>query len=135
MTWSFDPSLSTTRDEVRAKIGDTDINQQILQNEHVSAVLAIVNDDVLLASVELVDHILALVAKENDRSAVGMVSDRSQRFNHYQALRGTLREQLSTVAGGVCVGGVSKAQREAILSNPDLVPAAFDVGQDDNVRC
>ena len=47
MTWSYNENLSTDRDKVRFRIGDTDTDDQLLSNETIDAILVIRNDVVL----------------------------------------------------------------------------------------
>lgn len=41
MTWTFNPSLSSTRDRIRQRVGDTDVARQEVQDETIDAYLGL----------------------------------------------------------------------------------------------
>jgi hypothetical protein len=131
MTWSYDNSLTTDRDKLRLKIGDTDTEDQLLQDETLDALLA-VRANVTLAAIDAVKAILAQLAREIDRQALGLGGPRSQKTTHYQALLGDLRAEALRTGTGVFFGGGSKAQAEAIQADPDKPLTPFRIGQFDN---
>jgi len=129
MTWTFSDSLSTDRDKVRLKIGDTDTQDQLLSDETIDALLA-VRDDVVLCSIDACRAILAKLAREIDRSAAGMSGSRSQKTNHYKDILANLTKE----SGGetrVKVGGISKGDNDTIRDDSDFEPLAFSIGMND----
>ena len=129
MAWSFSDSLTTDRDKVRLKIGDTDTDDQLLSNETIDALLAI-RDDVTLCAIDCVRAILAKLARDIDRSAVGMSGQRSQKITHYE---GVLRNLVKESGGEVRmkVGGISKDEASTLRDNSDYIKPSFSVGMDD----
>lgn len=130
MTFSYDTSLSTDRDKVRFRIGDTDSNRELLSNEEINAVLT-AKPAVMPASLECVDAILAKIARDVDRNAAGITSSRAQAFNHYLELKKRLQQEMLTEAE-MFVGGLSKAAKQTFEEDSDFVKPSFDIGQFDN---
>jgi hypothetical protein len=128
MTWSYDESLPTDRDKVRFRIGDIDTEEQLLSNETLDTLLTI-RDDVVLASIDAVEGILAKFAREIDRQALGLGGPRSQKTLHYRELLKELRAEAARSSTGIFFGGGSLAQKDAILSNPDAPKAPFRLNQ------
>ena len=130
MTFSYDPDQTTTRDIVRFRIGDTDSNRELLSNEELNAIIAR-KAAVLPASVEAVEAILALIARDIDRNAAGVSSSRSQMTTHYEALRGKLVREMMTESE-MFVGGLSKSAKAGFEDDSNFVKPSFQIGQFDN---
>jgi len=131
MAWTFSESLTTTRDKLRLRIGDTDTNDQLLANETLDVLLSDRSDDLALAAVDAVRVIIAKLGREFDRSAVGVGGQRSQKVLHYTDLLKQLTKE-SRLSTGVIVGGLSADRKETIEDDSDFVRPSFTVGGDDS---
>tara|TARA_R110000824_G_scaffold159878_1_gene334458 strand:+ start:2193 stop:2627 length:435 start_codon:yes stop_codon:yes gene_type:complete len=129
MTWSFSDSIATDKDKVRLKIGDTDTDDQLLSNETIDALL-VIRADVTLCAIDCVRAILAKLARDIDRSAVGMSGQRSQKITHYE---GVLRNLVKESGGEVRmkVGGISQDAADTLRDDSDFIKPSFSVGMDD----
>lgn len=128
MSWSYDESLPTDRDKVRFRIGDIDTEEQLLSNETLDTLLVIRND-VVLASIDAVEGILAKFAREIDRQALGLGGPRSQKTLHYRELLKELRAQAARGSTGIFFGGGSVAAKTSILNDTDKPKAPFRLNQ------
>ena len=133
MTWSYDPTEATDGDEVRGRVGDTNESDQLLSDELIAKLLD--GGSVLAASIEAVKRILAKVARDVDRNAVGISTSRSQVTQHYRDILSDLRRELSSGSSGgpePYVGGVSISEGESTRDNSDYRGTTFELGQDDH---
>lgn len=133
MTWSYDDSLPTDRDKVRFRIGDTDSEEELLSNETLDALLAIRND-VVLASIDAVQAILAKFAREIDRQALGLGGPRSQKTTHYENLLKVLRAEADKGSTGVFYGGATIAAKQAALADTTKPRPPFRIDQFNNLE-
>lgn len=133
MTWSYDDSLPTDRDKVRFRIGDTDSEEELLSNETLDALLAIRND-VVLASIDAVQAILAKFAREIDRQALGLGGPRSQKTTHYENLLKVLRAEADKGSTGVFYGGATIAAKNAALADTTKPRPPFRIDQFNNLE-
>mgnify|MGYP003124347246 CR=1 FL=1 len=121
MTWSFSESLSTNLDKVRLKLGDTDTNDQILQNETINALLAEHNDDVDLATISCCRAIIAKFNRTIDRNAAGMTANRSIIVDNYRELLSELLRANRGNAGARYSGSFSRDRQEIIEDDSDFM--------------
>ena len=133
MTWSYNENLSTDRDKVRFRIGDTDTDDQLLSNETIDALLVIRND-VVLASIDSVQAILAKFAREIDRQALGLGGPRSQKTTHYENLLKILRAEADKGATGVFYGGATIAEKEDAIADTTKPRPPFRLDQFNNLE-
>tara|TARA_R100001440_G_scaffold2471_2_gene7051 strand:- start:2087 stop:2491 length:405 start_codon:yes stop_codon:yes gene_type:complete len=133
MTWSYNENLSTDRDKVRFRIGDTDTDDQLLSNETIDALLVIRND-VVLASIDSVQAILAQFAREIDRQALGLGGPRSQKTTHYENLLKILRAEADKGATGVFYGGATIAEKDDALADTTKPRPPFRLDQFNNLE-
>jgi hypothetical protein len=133
MTWSYDDSLPTDRDKVRFRIGDTDSEEELLSNETLDALL-VIRDDVVLASIDAVQAILAKFAREIDRQALGLGGPRSQKTTHYENLLKVLRAEADKGSTGVFYGGATIAAKNAALADTTRPRPPFRIDQFNNLE-
>jgi hypothetical protein len=133
MTWSYDDSLPTDRDKVRFRIGDTDSEEELLSNETLDALL-VIRDDVVLASIDAVQAILAKFAREIDRQALGLGGPRSQKTTHYENLLKVLRAEADKGSTGVFYGGATIAAKNAALADTTKPRPPFRIDQFNNLE-
>lgn len=119
----YDPGLTTTRDQVRFLIGDTDNNNIMLENSEIEYLLSLEGDDVFGAASRCCDSIAAMFAREVDTRFSTLWQNGSQAHDHYVALSARLQAQ----------AGVRSASPEFTYANidPDS-PSIFWIGMDDN---
>ena len=94
MAWSYDPNLSTKKDEVRLIIGDTDIDDQLLQDEEIEYFLEQSQDSVIQASIKAVMAIIAKLSRKVDKSVGEAKLSLSQQIEHYQKLLDNLKSNM-----------------------------------------
>lgn len=132
MTWTWDEtSLSTALSQVRVTIGDTNSASQLLSDEMINWRLSQVDDDVRQASVACVKDIIAKLARDYDRSNIGMSVTRSQQIQHYK----DLLNELTSDASSLCemyVGGISDDEKDTEKDDSDFPYHEFGIGRDDN---
>lgn len=140
MTWTWsDSDLSTALSQVRQTIGDTQENNQLLSDEMIDWRLGQTTaDDVKAASIGCVQDIIAKLARDYDRSNVGMSVSRSQQIQHYRDLLGDLIEEsggnLAAASAAPFLGGSSDAEQQTIDSDTDYKQNQFRVGQDSQIE-
>lgn len=131
-TWNYsgDPNVST-RDAIRFWLGDTDVNNQLLQDAEIAYLNTQQPNDPRLAAAAGCD---TLAAKYSSKAnfTVGQVSKQAgaiaKAFRDQAIwLRGEVAKTASPVAGGQSV-----ADKITLSQNPDAVPPPFSVGQIDN---
>lgn len=87
MTFTYSiANLTTPLAQVRLRIGDTDSNLQLLQDEEISVALATHANAVLPAAIACVRLILARLARDVDTSHAGVSAQRDQKTQHYRDL-------------------------------------------------
>ena len=121
MTWSFSESLSTNLDKVRLKLGDTDTNDQILQNETINALLTEHNNDITLTAISCCRAIIAKYNRTIDRSAAGMSANRSIIVENYRQLLTDLLRADRGNSGAVYNGSFSRDRKETIEDDSDFI--------------
>jgi len=95
MTWSYDSSLATDKDKVRFYIGDTDTNDQLLQDEEISFLLAEVSN-VLLAAAHAAKAIAAKFSRQADKAIGDLRISLSQKARTYMTLAADLEKRALT---------------------------------------
>ena len=131
MTFTWDPTdLSTELAKVRATIGDTNGDDELLTDEHINAWLAYYASDVMKASVRCVRDIIAKLSRDFDRSAVGFSGSRSQKINHYKMLLDELQAETGMLAE-MFVGGLSKDTEQSFDTDEDYKGPSIRIGMDD----
>ncbi len=134
MSWSYDPTdLNTTTasgrlNTVRFLVGDTDTNDQKVQDEEIVFSLSQTNDDVNAAasyvSRTLASKYASKVTIELDGQLKAQYSDL---YKHYQSLADKLDYQAKKFGAqlGILAGGISKTRVGVVRDNTDRVQPAF----------
>lgn len=131
MSWTYNPALATDRDRVRFLIGDTDTNDQQLQDEELTWVLT-QRSDVYLAAADACRALQAKYARKVDTTNLSLSVSASQRAEAYAALAEQLESKAGSLAGAeMFVGGISVAGKEALDADSGAVQPNFRMGQDD----
>lgn len=134
MTTTYDPNLSTTTDQIRLYLGDTDIASAIFSNEEIVAIYAM-EKTTLSAAAALASSAAARYARRVSTSIDGLSVQYSDMAKGFAALATRLRQQMTEGPGGLgqpAVEGVSVSEMDAVNSDIDRNPSRFRMGQDDN---
>lgn len=120
MTWSYDPTLATTRDKVRFEIQDTESLDPLFSNEEIDAKITLIGENVTAVALDLARKLMMKFARLVDVT-VGKVSEaNSQRFQAYKAIV----DKLAADATALCIpsfGGVNVSANEALDADTSLV--------------
>lgn len=143
MSWSYNSTDLVTSTAsgrlniVRLLIGDTDENEQILQDEEVVFSLDQTNNNVYYAGAWACRIIAAKFSRLVDTTIDSAGSSSySHRIDHFTMLANQLSDLGKKTYGkslGLSAGGVSNAGMDTVRSNTDR-PNGFYVGQFDNLR-
>lgn len=138
MAWSYDPSnLNTTTDAgrlnvVRLLIGDTDTNDQQLQNEEISFGLSQNGNNTYSAAYWACNNIVSKYARLVTTQLDGALSSNySDLMQHYLLLASSLEYQgkSSGASLGVRAGGITKTSVEAARADTNRIENAFRMDQ------
>lgn len=138
MTFTWIGDLSTDLDKVRANLGDTDSTDQLLQDEQINGVLAVITD-INMASAALADQIAATYARKVDVGHLSARKSASQLFRHYGELANRLRALgpgdvvggSSSRAGGIRITGTKESDFTSTDSST-YTKGPFQVGRDNH---
>lgn len=134
MSWSYDPTdLNTTTasgrlNTVRFLVGDTDSEEQQVQNEEIEFALAQTNDNVNAAAAYVCRTLASKYASKVTIELDGQLMARySDLYDHYRSLSDKLEYQAKKLGAqiGILAGGISKTRVGAVRSNTDRVEPAF----------
>ena len=134
MSWSYDPTdLNTTTasgrlNTVRFLVGDTDSNDQKVQNEEIEFSLAQTKDDVNAAASYVARSVASKYASKVTLELDGqLMAHYSDLYDHYLSLADKLDYQAKKLGAqiGILAGGISKTRVGAVRSNTDRVEPAF----------
>lgn len=138
MAWSYDPNnLDNTTAEgrkntVRLLIGDTDTNDQQLQDEEINYSLSLNNDDIYSSAIWSCRNIAAIYARRVTTEVDGALkAEYSSLKKHYESLAKTIDETKKSLAPtlGSYFGGTTEAQKVALFESPTRNKPSFYVGQ------
>ena len=137
MAWSYDEgNLNTSNalgrlNAVRLLIGDTDTNDQQVQDEEVSFALAQANNNVYKSGAWLCRVIAAKYSRSVDSEISGALKESSSQLQaHYTELANTLDYQGQKTGGlGVSAGVVKVSTMDGIRQNTNRVKPEFTKDQ------
>lgn len=141
MTWTYDPTNAGTDsaaerlDAVRLLVGDTDTNEQQVQDEEIEFALIQSKDNIYYAA-SLVARVLA--SKYSRRVNIDLDGqlreDYSDLSKHYYRLADDLEYQGKKISGGMgmIAGGINRTEVEANRENTNRVQPSFRRDQFDN---
>lgn len=130
MTWTYDVTSRTDRNKVREAIGDTNADDEQVQDEVIDEQLT-ARGSVIAASIACVRLILASIAREGNRSVAGVNITRDLAAQNYKDLLRELERQAGSGAKGYA-GGISAAEQETADGDDDYPAPAFSVGMGRN---
>lgn len=124
MSWSFDDSLATDRDNVRLLIGDTDNTDQQFSDETIDALLAA--QTVYDTASRLVSNLIAKYARKAQMSMGSLSISYNQLVENYKSLLAVIQGQASKRRSFLVYGGgLSKTDKELVQSDTDRVKPSF----------
>ena len=126
MSWSYsgNPTFSV-KDQVRFLIGDTNSNDQILQDGEIEWVLSLYNNSPNNAAIRCCETIISKFARMVDQSVGQVKVSWSQRMKSYEQTLQMLRNRLSIEDSGFYAGGISRTDKLANNENTDNVRPDF----------
>ena len=134
MTWTYDPTNAGTStaaerlDAVRLLVGDTDTNDQQVQDEEIAFALSESNDNVYYAAAWVARAIAGKYARQVNIDLDGQLSaDYSDLAEQYNRLADQLEYQgLKTGGGlGIKAGGITKTEIEIAREQTNRVKPSF----------
>jgi hypothetical protein len=134
MAWSYDATdLDTTTasgrlNTVRLLLGDTDTNDQQVQNEEVNFGLAQTNNNVYFAAAWCARTVAAKYSRQVNTSLDGALSaDYTDLAKQYTSLAETLEYQGKKTGAvvGVAAGGITKSGIATVRANTDRISGSF----------
>lgn len=135
MTWTYsgNPS-SSTRDEVRFLVGDTDTTDQLVSDEEIAYSVA-EQPTTMLAAALVAQSIASKFARKADKSVGDLSIAYSQQAKAYQDLEKRLRETAARrgSAAPYC-GGISVSDKETVDADTDRVQPIFQRAEFNNLE-
>ena len=134
MAWSYDETdLGTTTasgrlNSVRLLLGDTDTNDQQVQNEEITFGLAQTNNNVYFAAAWCARVVAAKYSRQVNTSLDGALSaDYPDLAKQYTGLAESLEYQGKKAGAvvGIKAGGISKTRVDAVRANTDRITPSF----------
>jgi hypothetical protein len=137
MTWTYDgtPGTDTAakrRDAVRVLVGDTDTNDQQIQDEEIEFALSQNSKNVYFAAAQTARMIMGLYSRRVDSDLEGVSADYSDRIEHYRRLAVALDKQAKSKGGALGTpkaGGISIDAMESAKDDSDRPDPAFKRNQ------
>jgi hypothetical protein len=137
MAWTYDASDLVTStasgrlNVVRVLIGDTDTNNQMVQDEEINLALSEVGDNVYFAGSYVADTLAAKYSNKVDTKLDGALSATySQLSEQYRLLSARLKQQGHRYSGstlGISVGGVKVSDINAARNDTNRVSPSFRI--------
>jgi hypothetical protein len=137
MAWSYDEGNLNTSDTlgrlnaVRLLIGDTDTNDQQVQDEEIVFGLAQANNNVYSAGAWVCRTIAAKYSRNVDSEISGALKESaSQLQDHYNSLADNLEYQGQKLGGlGIAAGGIKVSTVDGVRTNTNRVKPEFNKDQ------
>ena len=137
MAWSYDEGNLNTGDTlgrlnaVRLLIGDTDTNDQQVQDEEIVFGLAQANNNVYSAGAWVCRVIAAKYSRNVDSEISGALKESaSQLQDHYNSLADNLEYQGQKLGGlGIAAGGIKVSTVDGVRANTNRVKPEFNKDQ------
>lgn len=135
MSWTYSKNpLSSDRDAVRFKIGDTNSDDQQLSNEEITYLLTTYTS-VEKAAVEAARTLIAKYARLVDKTVGDLSISYSQRLAAYKDLLTTLETGMLTSGALVAApyaGGLTHSDKQLLRDDSDAVQNNFEIDTHDH---
>lgn len=131
MSWTYSENpASSTRDQLRFLIQDTDIQDQLLSDGELDYLLTS-EGSALSAAARAAEILVARFSKEMDEKVGGVSVNFSQRAESYRKLMADLKRRIALKSAMPYAGGISQSDKDARATDDDRVQPAFTIGMDD----
>jgi len=130
MVWTYSADFTLARDKIRFLSGDTDTNDQLLQDGELTY-LQTIEAGIISAAAAACEAIAAKLARRVDKSIDGLSVSFSQQAENYRKRAIALRAQASA-AVAPWAAGLSEAEWETYEEDTDLIQPSFKKGMYDN---
>jgi hypothetical protein len=128
MSYSGDPE-STTRDWVRARIGDVDEEQEFLADAEYDSIIDAAGDSPVASALEAIRWILARLSRHVDYRMHGVTVSASQAREHFLQTMQDLSGVGSDAGAALAyAGGISQADKDTREADTDRIPTSFKRG-------
>lgn len=133
MSWnySFNPENSA-KDEVRFLIGDTNIKDQLLQDEEIQYLLKKHNNYPLNAAIRACEAVISKFSRLADETVGSVSKSFSQKAQSYFKTMEMLRTRVALEGARPYAGGISVSDKQTNTQNEDLVNPDFKKHQFEN---
>lgn len=125
VTYNSSNLASSSKDAVRLWIGDTSTGDPLLTDEEIQYVLGSISSNVIMASAECCEFIVAKYSRQADFDNEGLAVKASQRAEAYRKKASDLRRRLTALAD-IYVGGRSISEKAARSDESDVVQPYFE---------
>lgn len=124
-TFTYDAGAPTTDlSKVRLYLGDTNVDDPLLYDEEIATWLD-TGTNLYTVAADCCLAIIAKLARDVDRSGVGVTASRSQQMTHYQDLEKRLRRKAIGTAG-MYASGLTEAELTDYKDDDDARHPLFD---------
>ncbi len=117
-------------DLTRFLVGDTDTDDQLVNNEEVNWALS--QFPVYTAAAELADAIAAKFARKVDKSVGDLKISFSRQAEQYAKKAAMLRKRSSVIGVTPYAGGISISDKDTVRANDDRIDPSFRRGMTDH---
>lgn len=137
MAWNYDATLLSEDTSVgrlyiiRLITGDTDTDDQQLQDEEIYWYLTRHGDSIRYAAMDAVRGLIAKYSRDVDMWMGHTRVGAAGRQRNYRMLLDYLENDMTTALVEILVGGQSWSEKEAIHEDTDVVQPSFIIGMDD----
>lgn len=136
MSYTDDPENNAV-DRVRLTVGDIDPCDELLSDEVYKFALTNNNDDEIKASIQILKHIVAMLANSMTEKTGEVFLKANERYKQYKELLDTLIKDPSTSfmrAGAGYTGGIYQSEIDANNNNSNTVKPPFKLGWSTNIN-
>lgn len=127
MSYGGDPEAST-RDWVRARIGDVDEEQEFLTDTEYDSIIEASADNAVASTIEALKWILTRLSRHVDYRLHGVVVNASQAREHFVLALEEITGIGSSSAALAYAGGISQLDKDTREADPDRIPTSFKRG-------
>lgn len=133
MTWSYTGNPSdSNKDEVRFLIGDTDFDDQLVEDEEINYAIAVEANNTL-AAIRIARALAGKFSRKVDKSVGDLRLSYSQQAKNFRELAKFLENSNSTATIPIpYAGGISRSNKKTVREDSDRVPGSFSRGMHDD---
>lgn len=134
MTWTYDlNALSVALNKVRLLVGDTDTNDQLIQDEEIAFFISENPSNVYYAAAETAEAIAAKYQSAISSKTADGKSISYEQITNYLSLAAKLRSKATRQRAGLpYAGGTSVADKQTVEADTDRDPTAIELGLHDH---